>query len=229
MNPTARAARRMQPNGAYMSKAADPQGAGMLNKREQARADTFYRQKGMVSPAEQRAVPNNPRNADSHADAANAVSVSNLYGDWQQEVAGTGVTEVMPIPPALGLMTQPWQSGPLLALQEGLKMSQMQARTGFSPAQQMPNELVLNNQPIAREGVSGYEGNPLPAQPMVDFSDLQLPVQRGQAPLPTGMELDPRHAPLTVIGDPGMASLPRMGAEMKSKGKGKPSSMPPTA
>lgn len=227
MNPTARAARRMAP-GAYLSKGADPAGGGVLNKREQARAE-LYKQPGMVSPAEQRGVPNNPRVFDSHRDAANPVVVSNLYGDWQQLQVGTAPVEVPPTPPAARLLTAPWQSNDAQALQEGLKLAKMQARTGFSPVQQAPNEWVLSNQPIARPGISGYEGNPLPSQPLVDFSELQVPVRAGQAPLPTGMELDPRHAQLTVIGDPVLASFPKMGGQMKSKGKGKPSSMPPVA
>lgn len=226
MNPTARQARRMAP-GAYLSKGADPAGSGVLNKREQGRADTFYKQLGMAAPAEQRAVPNNPRNFDSHADAANPVVVSNLYGDWQQLQPGTAAMEVPPTPPAAKLITQPWQQNDVLAMQEGLKLPEMQARTGFSPVQQAPNEWVLSNQPIARAGISGYEGNALPPQPLKDFSDLQAPVQSGQLPFATGMELDPRYAPLTVQGDPALASFPRMGAEMTSKGK--PSSMPPVA
>ena len=213
--------------GAYLSKGKDPEGVGVFNKREQSRANTFYKQLGMVSPAEQRAVPNNPRNFDSHADAANGLVLQNPYGDHQQRVKGTAAMEVPPTPSAAKLITQPWQQNDVLALQEGLKLPEMQARTGFSPVQQAPNEWVLGNQPIARAGISGYEGNPLPAQPLQDFNDLAAPVQMGQAPLPVGMELDPRFAPYSVQGDPALASFPKMGGEMKSKGK--PSSMPPVA
>jgi hypothetical protein len=197
----------------------------VLNKREQARADGFYRQLGMVAPAEQRTTPNNPRNFDSHRDAANPVVLSNLYGDWQKLQPGTAALEVPPTPPAAQLTTQPWQQGQVLAMQEGLKLAQMQAQSGFSPAQLAPNEWVLSNQPIAREGVSGYEGAPLPAQPLQNFNDLQLPVQMGQAPLPASQDLDPRFAPLTVQGDPALAQFPRIGAEMQSKGR--PTAMPP--
>lgn len=220
MNPTARQARRMAREGEYLSKGTDPTGSGVLNKREQARADTFYKQPGAR-------VPNNPLIFDSHGDAANALIDKNLYGEWRRLRVGTAPVEVQPTPPAAKLITQPWQQNEALDLQKGLEMMQLQARTGFSPAQQAPNEWVLSNQPIARAGISGYEGNALPPQPLKDFSDLQAPVQSGQLPFATGMGLDPRYAPLTVQGDPAMASFPKMGAEMKSKGK--PSSMPPVA
>lgn len=226
MNPTARAARRMDP-GAYLSKGSDPEGSGVLNKREQGRADTFYKQLGLASPAEQRSVPNNPRNFDSHSDAANPVVRSNLYGDWQQLQPGTAAMERPPTPPAAKLITQPWQQNEALAMQEGLKLPQMQARTGFSPVQQPPNEWVLSNQPPSMPGPYGYQGAPLPSQPLQDFSDLAAPVQMGQAPMPASMDLDPRFAPQTVIGDPAMAQFPSIKGEMK--GKGKPPTMPPTA
>jgi hypothetical protein len=213
--------------GAYLSKGSDPEGAGVLNKREQSRADTFYKQLGMVAPAEQRTVPNNPRNFDSHKDAAFPVVASNLYGDWQQLRQGTAAFEVPPTPAATRLLAPSWQNNERLAMQEGLKLPQMQARTGFSPVQQAPNEWVLSNQPIARPGISGYEGAPLPAQPLQSFDDLMVVAQRGQAPMPASMDLDPRFAPYTVQGDPSMAQFPSIKKEMTSKGK--PSSMPPSA
>lgn len=226
MDPTARAARRMAP-GAYLSKGSDPAGSGVLNKREQGRADAFYKQLGMASPAEQRGVPNSPRNFDSHSDAANPVVRTNLYGDWQQLQPGTAAVEVPPTPPAAKLITQPWQQNEVLALQEGLKLPQMQARLGPSPVSLPPSELVMNSQPPSAPGPYGYQGAPLPAQPLQDFNDLATPVQMGQAPLPASMDIDPRYAPYSVQGDPAMAQFPRIGGEMKSKGK--PSSMPPTA
>lgn len=223
MDPTAKAARRMNP-GAYLSKGTDPEG-GVLNKRGQSRADGFYKQLGMVSPAEQRSVPNNPLNFDSHRDAANPVVRTNLYGDWQQLQPGTAAMELPPTPPAARLTTQPYQHNEVLPMQEGLKMAQMQAQLPPSPIALKPNELVMNNQPLGRPGISGPEGDPLPAQPLQGMEDLMAPVRMGQAPLPPAMDF--AHAPYSVQGDPAMASFPKIGAPMTSKGK--PGSMPPVA
>jgi len=227
MDPTAKAGRRMQP-GAYLSKGADPGGNGVLNKREQQRTRN-YQNLGLASPAEQRGVPNNPRNFDSHSDAANPLLHTNLYGDWQKQSQGTAPVEVAPTPPAAGLITQPWQRDAQQDLENGIRtLSSLQARSGPSPADMAPNEWVLSNQPPGVvEGISGYEAAAmLPAAPMENFDDINTPVRPGaQIPMQTGMELDPRFAPYTVTGKAADGTFPSIGQEFTA-GRGKPASMP---
>ncbi len=225
MNPTARASRRMQP-GAYLSKGADPSGSGVLNKREQSRADASYKNLGLASPAEQRGVPNNPRNFDSHSDANTPVVIGNLYGDWQKQMPQTHAVETTPTPAAAGLVTQPWQTGAQQDLENGIRtLSSLQAQSGPSPAAMPPNEWVMSNQPPGVvEGISGYEAAAqLPAAPMDGFDDIQHRVHPG-AQLPFDPGLDLANAPYTVTGNPSDSRFPAVG-QLKT-GKGKPASMP---
>ncbi len=226
MDPTARMARRMQP-GAYLSKGADPGGDGVLNKREQQRS-TNYRNPGMVGPGEQQGVPGNPRIFDSHSDSANPQLLTNLYGDWQKSAPQTAPIEVTPTPPAAKLAAQPWQDDSRLDQANGMQtMAMLQARTGPSPITMPPNAAVLDGSHGAVEGVSGYQAPAmLPSAPQLSFEDMATPVRPGaQVPLPASMDLDPRFAPYTVVGQPSDGRLPAAGQQF-NPGRGKPSTMP---
>lgn len=224
MDPTARAARRMSP-GAYLSKGVDPAGAGVLNKREHARTEQFFKAPGQT-------VPGNPRNFDSHADAQMPLAGANPYGDWQAQRPQTAPVEVKPTWQMQRVQTQPWQDGDRLAMQAGINnLAGVQARAGIppSPIHMPPPPAVMDSRRSAVEGVSGYQApGMLPSAPMLSFEDMAMPAHRNaQLPLPPAPELDPRHAPYTVIGNPRDALLPRPVQEIRP-GRGKPATMPAT-